>query len=311
MSDLAKRLARARASLEGLSVGDALGEQFFGHPESVRPRIAARQLPPAGWRWTDDTLMACSVVDVLAAHGRIEPPVLAASFADRFDINRGYGFASADLLHRIRLGQATWRDARHLFDGQGSFGNGAAMRAAPLGAFFAGDPERVVAEAEASAHPTHTHREAAAGAVAVAVAAAIHAQGWASGTVDRGRMAPAFLIAVAEHTHEGSRVREGLETAARLPADIQPEAAAQLLGSGREVAAFDTVPFALWCAAGALGSFEETFWRVVSGLGDRDTTAAIACGVVAAGGSEPPADWVAAREPLPDWVGVSSSPTAG
>jgi ADP-ribosylglycohydrolase len=70
---------------------------------------------------------------------------------------------------------------RRQFDGMGSWGNGAAMRVAPLGAWFAEDLDTVVAEAIRSAQVTHAHPEAAAGAVAVAVAAALSVRG-AAGT---------------------------------------------------------------------------------------------------------------------------------
>ena len=59
----------------------------------------------------------------------------------------------------------------------------------------------------------------------------------------------------------------------------------------------DTVPFALWCAARWIDDYEECMWRTVEGLGDRDTTCAIAGGIVALR-SPVPAEWVAAREPL-------------
>ncbi len=62
--------------------------------------------------------------------------------------------------------------ASALFNGMGSFGNGAAMRIAPLGAYFADDLDRVAIEAERAAVITHTHPEAVAGAIAVALAAA-------------------------------------------------------------------------------------------------------------------------------------------
>src|SRR5207244_1505850 len=58
------------------------------------------------------------------------------------------------------------------FGGAGSYGNGAAMRVAPLGDYFAGDPAAAARHAELSAEVTHTHTEGIAGAVAVAVAAA-------------------------------------------------------------------------------------------------------------------------------------------
>jgi ADP-ribosylglycohydrolase len=51
-------------------------------------------------------------------------------------------------------------------------GNGAAMRIAPLGAWYAGDCRSAVLEAMRSAEVTHTHVEAVLGAAAVAVAAA-------------------------------------------------------------------------------------------------------------------------------------------
>jgi ADP-ribosylglycohydrolase len=45
------------------------------------------------------------------------------------------------------------------FGGNGSFGNGAAMRVAPLGAYFAADPDRAAAEARLQAEITHSHVE--------------------------------------------------------------------------------------------------------------------------------------------------------
>jgi ADP-ribosylglycohydrolase len=46
------------------------------------------------------------------------------------------------------------------------------MRSAPIGAYFAEDIERVIAEAKASAEVTHAHPDGQTGAIAVALAAA-------------------------------------------------------------------------------------------------------------------------------------------
>ena len=54
------RLGYAADSLAGLSVGDALGEQFFQYGRRYAD-LAAGDLPPPVWMWTDDTEMACSV----------------------------------------------------------------------------------------------------------------------------------------------------------------------------------------------------------------------------------------------------------
>jgi ADP-ribosylglycohydrolase len=106
-----------------------------------------------------------------------------------------------------------------------------------------------------------------------------------------------FFEAILERTPVGE-TRQGLEEAASMGADVMPEKVAERLGSGWRVSSQDTVPFALWCAAHHLNSFEETFWTTVRGLGDRDTTCAIACGVTALAVGEVPSEWLESREPL-------------
>ena len=285
-----ERRARALRALDGLSVGDAFGERFFGEPAAVLARIAARELPAAPWRWTDDTAMALSVCEVLAQHGRIEQDGLAAAFARRYrdEPGRGYGGGAHQVLDTIGKG-APWRIvSRAVFDGQGSMGNGGAMRAAPIGAWFAGDVARAADEARASAEPTHWHAEGQAGAIAVAVAAAV---------VAGGGDGAALWDAALALTPEG-RTRDGLRRAATTPATDDPAAVAAQLGSGQRVLAEDTVPYALWCAARHLHDFAAAMWATVAGLGDRDTTCAIVGGLVAATGAPIPAAWLAAREPL-------------
>src|SRR5262245_34757682 len=138
-------IARARTSLLGLSVGDAFGSMLDGYGAELAARAAKRLISMRRpWPWTDDTAMAISIVEVLERTGAIDPDALAAAFAERFqrEPNRGYGAGAFALLARISMG-ASWRDeAARMFGGKGSFGNGAAMRAAPIGAFFAGDLPR-------------------------------------------------------------------------------------------------------------------------------------------------------------------------
>jgi ADP-ribosylglycohydrolase len=284
-----ERWRRARVSLDGLSVGDAFGERFFGATAEVKRRIAARALPRARWRYTDDTAMALSIVEVLGAHGRIDQDALAEAFARRFldDPDRGYGGMAREILFGI---------ASAAFDGEGSMGNGGAMRAAPLGAWFADDPERVVAEARASAEVTHFHPEGQAGAIAVAAAAAWVAR---RPPAERGRPGPGLIEEAILRTPPGP-TRDRLHEALSVPADVPVEEAVARLGNGSAVISGDTVPFALWAAAWNLHDFPGAMWRTVSGLGDRDTTCAIAGGVVAldSDGAGIPKEWLAAREPL-------------
>ncbi|WP_187363925.1 ADP-ribosylglycohydrolase family protein [Streptomyces piniterrae] len=298
MDDRAR--AAAYASLEGLAFGDAFGERFFRlfRPEAeARQLIAERRTPPdPHWHWTDDTAMALALLRVLRKHGEVELQPLAREFAETYkaDPGRGYGSGMHALLPRVAASPDEWAElASALFGGEGSLGNGAAMRVAPLGAWFHDDLDRVVEQAARSARVTHAHPEGIAGAVAVAVAAALSARGRAP-----------ELTAVAARTPDGP-VREGLLRAAGLPPETTPEQAAEILGNGRRIRADDTVPFALWCAARHPGDLESALWTTAAGLGDVDTTCAIAGGVVGArtGVEALPADWALRRESLPVWIG--------
>ncbi|AZM75102.1 ADP-ribosylglycohydrolase family protein [Streptomyces sp. KPB2] len=289
---------RALSSLRGLSVGDALGSQFF--VPANYPLLGRRELPPGTWQWTDDTEMACSVVSVLAAHHRIDQDALALSFAHHHDFDRGYGPAVNRLLRLVREG-GDWRElAAALFNGQGSWGNGAAMRIAPLGAWYADDPEQATHQAEISAYPTHQHREAVVGAMAVAAAAALAAD--PAGPPPAHALLDGVIALVPK-----SAVGAGLRRARDMLDYGDAATVAAVLGCGRRTTAHDTVPFALWSAARALGEYETAFWTTAQVGGDVDTTCAIVGGVVAAGkGGAPPAEWAGRVEALPAWMTVGA-----
>ena len=248
--DYSTPLQRARLSLEGLSVGDAFGGEFFAHPRQAAELIATRTLLDGPWTYTDDTEMALSVVATLREHGGIDQDHLARGFAEHYDWYRGYGPAMHGLLDRIERGDPWRAAAGELFEGRGSFGNGAAMRVAPVGGYFADDLPRVVEHARRSAEVTHSHPEGIAGAIAVAVAAA-----WAWRL--RGEREPVdpadFIGRVLEHVPPGA-VCEGLEYAYGLAAGTSVGTAADVLGNGSEATAQDTVPYTIWCAAQCLAS---------------------------------------------------------
>ncbi|RZT77616.1 ADP-ribosylglycohydrolase [Micromonospora violae] len=296
------RLALARDSLAGLSTGDALGARYF-LPDPAPVDLAADALPPAPWEWTDDTEMACSVLAELAESGGIDPDRLALSFAERCAPRRGYGAGAMLILGLIRTGTPWPLAAASAFDGQGSCGNGAAMRVGPLGAYFADSTARAAAQARASAEVTHAHPEGIAGAVAVAVAAALAARA----RLDGHRPAPERLLAgIAAALDPGTEVHRGVHRAAGLLGRPLPRVVAAL-GNGSRVTAQDTVGFALWVAATHLDDYPAAIETCVRAGGDVDTTAAIAGAVVAAhtGVGTPggvPEPWLAAREPLPTWA---------
>ena len=281
-------LSKALQSLEGLSIGDAFGELFF----TISPHhTSLSDLPKLLWRWTDDTHMALSIVEVLKTHGHIDQDILAQTFARRYreDPYRGYGGGAARLLEQVAAG-SDWRTVSPSLFGSGSYGNGAAMRVAPLGGFFHQDFNQVVKEAELSAVITHAHPEGQAGAIAVAVAAAIAA----NRPFPSGRE---FLHEVLKRVPDsitGKQIRAAID----IPAS-ELQLAVKTLGSGSNISAQDTVPFCLWSAAYHLDNYEEALWHTVKGMGDRDTTCAIVGGIVSLSAKELPFAWQKQRESLP------------
>ena len=293
---VSQALDRALVSLLGLSVGDAFGERFFMPHAALHAAIEGRTIPPSPWRYTDDTQMALSIVEVLRERGTIDPDTLAASFVARFDPMRGYGPGAQRLLERLKLGE-DWRDvSRALFRGVGSFGNGAAMRVAPLGAFFCDDDERCRAEAERSAAITHAHPEGIAGTVAIAAAASFVCR------TRTERLDPAAFMAHVLRETPGTYVREGIEEARQTLGERSVALAAQRLGNGSGITAGDTVPLCCWLVCRHPDDFQEAMWETVSALGDRDTTCAIVGGILACrvGVAGIPAFMREAREPLPE-----------
>jgi ADP-ribosylglycohydrolase len=244
--------------------------------------------------------MACSIVAELQAGDTIDQDRLATAFAQRYEPYRGYGAGSIVLLRQLRDG-ASWRDvASAAFDGQGSMGNGAAMRVAPLGAFHAGDVRTAALEAMRSAEITHANPEAILGAAAVAVAAAEAGRARLAGETPE----PTLLLEAVHDIIVTSQVRTGVERARRLLGASVAEASYEL-GNGARVLAQDTVPFTLWTAATYLHDYPSAITACIEAGGDVDTTAAIVGGIVASftgiGQRGVPHDWLAACEPLPDF----------
>jgi len=289
MGDKHTQFSYALKSLDGLSVGDAFGELFFRRS----PYEMKLEELPTRWEWTDDTHMALSIVEILKIYGHIAPDALANAFARRYksDPHRGYAGGAHKLLNYVAKG-GDWRDISPTLFGTGSYGNGSAMRVAPVGAYFHDDLNRASEEAQLSAIVTHAHPEGKAGAIAVAVAAAIAAN----------RPYPTgndFLKEVLPYVPDGI-TKDRIDLAIQVSPDALTEAMIQL-GTGSQVSAQDTVPFCLWSAAHHLDHFEEALWWTAKGAGDCDTTCAIVGGIVALSAPEIPKRWLERREPIEDF----------
>lgn len=286
-----QQINTAKRALLGTSIGDAFGETFFGPTQEIEDRIYTRTISDDPcWYFTDDTIMSIAIYQSLEKYGAIEQDFLANTFANNYhrDTYRGYGGTMHSILRGIEEGK-DWRNiAPAVFDGMGSMGNGAAMRAGVIGGYFAQDLVQLKEAAFQSAEVTHAHLEAQVGAMAVALAAGLAANQQFE-TLDFGT----FLSRIVQELPP-SDTQSKINKALHLPSTYSIATAVSVLGNGLKMTAQDTVPFALWCAAAHLDDFEAALWKAVAGLGDRDTICAIVGSIVilSAKPNTVPASWM-------------------
>lgn len=265
MSDVPS-LDRFTGCLLGLAVGDAVGAPFEGLSAdsifwgygSLTELTANRENDPLVY--TDDTEMMISVAETLVEHGRMDDAALVAGFAGNYHPERGYGQGARRVIEAMAEGR-DWRTLAATHFPGGSYGNGAAMRVAPVGLLFHADLDRVAEEARLSALPTHVHPLGIEGAVLLAVAVALVMR---PGPFDR----KAFYREL-RHRATTEEFQWHLDVAART----RPGDSLASLGSSLE--GHRSVVTAMACFASSPRSYEDAVSRAI-GLGDdTDTVAAM------------------------------------
>jgi poly(ADP-ribose) glycohydrolase ARH3 len=152
-------------------VGDALGAPTEGWASVPASHLDALERPER-LTYTDDTAMTIGVGRSLVECEGFDGEHMAESLATIYGREpwRGYGAGPPLVFARHRLGVPWDEAAASLFGGEGSYGNGAAMRVAPVALFTYPDTDRAAELAAKTAIITHTHPEAIDGAVIQAVA---------------------------------------------------------------------------------------------------------------------------------------------
>jgi ADP-ribosylglycohydrolase len=271
------RVESANKSVLGVSIGDAFGESFFGETESMLHNIQSRIIPDTKWEFTDDTVMSIAVFEELEEKAGIDQDQLIKKFCKNYELdpNRGYGATVRSLLREVKDGK-NWREvSKTLFDGQGSMGNGAAMRASSIGAFYFDNFQIVKELAIRSAEITHSSIEAITGAIAIATGTAITTKMKIEGIV----LSPVEFIDGVLNQLPDSDTKSKISKSKSVPYNYHIETVKSILGNGTNMTSQDTVPFTIWCTAHNLENFEEGLWKAVSILGDRDTICAMVGGM--------------------------------
>lgn len=167
-------LEKFRGCLLGLAVGDSLGAPYEGLPPDLIRELGpadqiVQNLEQKKLCYTDDTEMMFGVAEALSEDGEIIQEKLAWRFGQNYHPERGYGQSARKVIEAIIKNEDWAKLAKNSFNGQGSLGNGAAMRVAPVGLAFYSDVEKLKQQATLSSLPTHTHPIGIAGARLVAL----------------------------------------------------------------------------------------------------------------------------------------------
>ena len=258
---------RFQGCLLGLAVGDALGGRFEGMDKDwiakrySSPQQLIQNPPTENLYYTDDTQMMIGVAEALCEDREITEQTLCRKFVDNYMPSRGYGRGARRILEAMEDGKDYRSVAANYFSG-GSYGNGAAMRVAPVGLLFYSDIEKVIAQSRLSALPTHTHELGIEGAQLLAAAIAIlcNMNEWnAENFYDK-------LMPYCQSTEFKSQLDK-----AYMAKDCE-----DLLAIGNAITALDSVPTAIASFTLSPHCFATTIGNVILNGGDTDTIAAMA-----------------------------------
>lgn len=264
---------RFAGCLLGHALGDALGVPFEGVPGDaiVRDLGGAHKflntLPLDELIYSDDTQMMIGVAECLIEKYKIDPEYLARRFGANYQPGRGYGRGVRKLLEAMADGQ-DYRPLLTAIFPSGSYGNGAAMRASPIGLFYHENPEQLDAEATAAAMVTHVHPLGIEGGVLFA--AAVRLALLSPCTFDR----TAFFAQLMIHATTEEFTWQ-LKTASKLGPDEQAF-------FGSSLPAHRSVVTAICCFASCPDSYLDAVCKAINYGDDTDTVAGMAGALVGA-----------------------------
>jgi len=255
-----------RSKFIGSLLGTAIGDSLGARREGATDFNDIAELSP---RYTDDTALMIGVAESLVEKGDFDYHHMAEQLIQNYDREpwRRYDAATPRIFRMMRNGRI-WEGMldRELYP-QGSPGNGAATRVAPIGLRYHADPKSLRDIAYHAAGITHSHPLALEGAAVQACAVALAV------LVDPQEIRrKEFLGALRMFTQPGP-YQEKLKAVIRLlDADPDKKEVVKTLGNSSE--ALNSVPIALYCFL-ANPDFESAVIYAASLGGDADAIGAM------------------------------------
>lgn len=300
--------SRFEGALLGVLVGDCFGAPFEGR--RVDSNLAMEHIEKlvkqdnGRLRYTDDTAMSISVCRSLIQKNGFDPKHMASDFGESYfkEPNRGYGAAVRQVFASLRETkyQNPYEPGRKQFDGNGSYGNGAAMRCNGL-ALFAHkqqlDLEATLELVENCSRITHSHPDGINGAIllVLAIKQALNLEADSSDEFTflndlMDTMKRVEGLGDHSYTNKLKLIKEEMDNLAVAGKEISQARIVELLGN--DVSAINSVPLAIYSFLRGISKFVDRYqiedeftrtlhWAISCG-GDTDTIASMACGLCGA-----------------------------
>jgi poly(ADP-ribose) glycohydrolase ARH3 len=256
-------------SLVGTAIGDAVGafsEGWYDTWPEAAGEMADRQ---SSLVYTDDTAMMIGVAESLAEKKGFDAEHMADVFAKNYyrEPYRGYGPGPPRIFQLMMQGEAWDKAAEMIYPG-GSFGNGSAMRIAPVGVLYHDSVDDLRRVAYDSSRITHAHELGREGAALQA-----YAVGLATGLDPSTPFSSEEFVACLERFIHHEVYKRKIDELRRLMGVLDKSRVVSSLGNGIE--AFNSVPAAIYSFLSHQGSFEESVLYAIGLGGDTDTIGAM------------------------------------
>jgi len=262
--------------LIGAAIGDGLGAWREGRRIAEKEDIASLAERVEELAYTDDTHMTIGVVESLIQSRGFDGEHMAQTFIKNYEAEpwRGYGPGPPRVFRMIKSGEPWDSAASKIYRG-GSFGNGSAMRVAPIGLLYSNNPAKLREIAYKSSSITHSHELGKEGAALQAYAVALALNTPSDEEIDR----EAFLLKL-QNFAQNQLYKEKISSIKDLLGEQDRARVVAVLGNGIE--ALNSVPTAIYCFLKQPKSYKDSVIYAISLGGDTDTIASMAGAILGA-----------------------------
>ncbi|EFN69445.1 Poly(ADP-ribose) glycohydrolase ARH3 [Camponotus floridanus] len=267
--DLELLKSKFRGTMLGVLVGDVLGSPYEGKKViSCRKKIYLQRrldtLEGTKFRepvmeFTDDSAMTRSLAESLIEKRDLDIVDIAKRFVENYyqEPYRGYGTGSISVLKKLRKLKNKKIEpeidvkgpAKAIFDGRGSYGNGGAMKIAPVSLYSYNNYDNLLHYVKEVTQITHAHELGINGAILQAIAIQQSLCLHPSEELNVSNFIDDLINKMDKIEVESQPYKERLKRVKNLLSDTRDEPNEQRIAKelGNNVRALESVPTAIFC----------------------------------------------------------------